>query len=118
MTAYEMRISDWSSDVCSSDLLDALQRLDVRVHVADLQSRFVEEFGEILGHPLGQRRDEGAVTRRGGLFRLDDQVVDLLLDRLDLDWRIDQARRADDLFGEHALQIGRASCRERVCRLV
>src|SRR3546814_1084768 len=22
-TAYEMRISDWSSDVCSSDLLDA-----------------------------------------------------------------------------------------------
>src|SRR3546814_4680829 len=31
-TAYEMRISDWSSDVCSSDLPDqlddALQRLD------------------------------------------------------------------------------------------
>src|SRR3546814_1278423 len=23
MTAYEMRISDWSSDVCSSDLADA-----------------------------------------------------------------------------------------------
>src|SRR3546814_5315120 len=26
-TAYEMRISDWSSDVCSSDLGDALQLL-------------------------------------------------------------------------------------------
>src|SRR3546814_3760652 len=25
-TAYEMRISDWSSDVCSSDLADALRR--------------------------------------------------------------------------------------------
>src|SRR3546814_4501318 len=24
-TAYEMRISDWSSDVCSSDLLDVLR---------------------------------------------------------------------------------------------
>src|SRR3546814_9675697 len=24
-TAYEMRISDWSSDVCSSDLYDALR---------------------------------------------------------------------------------------------
>src|SRR3546814_20128262 len=24
-TAYEMRISDWSSDVCSSDLLDACE---------------------------------------------------------------------------------------------
>src|SRR3546814_4789994 len=31
-TAYEMRISDWSSDVCSSDLLgrDILERLDGR----------------------------------------------------------------------------------------
>src|SRR3546814_2854877 len=27
-TAYEMRISDWSSDVCSSDLPDTLQGLD------------------------------------------------------------------------------------------
>src|SRR3546814_2195701 len=27
-TAYEMRISDWSSDVCSSDLLSADQRRD------------------------------------------------------------------------------------------
>src|SRR3546814_18527973 len=26
MTAYEMRISDWSSDVCSSDLLRKLAR--------------------------------------------------------------------------------------------
>src|SRR3546814_2059703 len=26
-TAYEMRISDWSSDVCSSDLLDAAPRM-------------------------------------------------------------------------------------------
>src|SRR3546814_12154958 len=32
-TAYEMRISDWSSDVCSSDLL-AAQRDDLRGHFA------------------------------------------------------------------------------------
>src|SRR3546814_3049737 len=36
-TAYEMRISDWSSDVCSSDLLDrieadAVHPLDDRQH--------------------------------------------------------------------------------------
>src|SRR3546814_7738968 len=31
-TAYEMRISDWSSDVCSSDLTErAVQRADVVV---------------------------------------------------------------------------------------
>src|SRR3546814_17624141 len=29
-TAYEMRISDWSSDVCSSDLLDHLLSKDSR----------------------------------------------------------------------------------------
>src|SRR3546814_2092641 len=28
-TAYEMRISDWSSDVCSSDLPEAGQRVDL-----------------------------------------------------------------------------------------
>src|SRR3546814_4177565 len=33
MTAYEMRISDWSSDVCSSDLLVRAQR--DRLAVAD-----------------------------------------------------------------------------------
>src|SRR3546814_982871 len=32
-TAYEMRISDWSSDVCSSDLPDGMIELHVR-HVA------------------------------------------------------------------------------------
>src|SRR3546814_9452747 len=30
-TAYEMRISDWSSDVCSSDLLDRAEQLDDRL---------------------------------------------------------------------------------------
>src|SRR3546814_3822861 len=27
-TAYEMRISDWSSDVCSSDLIEAFKAVD------------------------------------------------------------------------------------------
>src|SRR3546814_2551281 len=29
-TAYEMRISDWSSDVCSSDLVDGVHHVDQR----------------------------------------------------------------------------------------
>src|SRR3546814_10033354 len=32
-TAYEMRISDWSSDVCSSDLLDAFAPHSKKIHV-------------------------------------------------------------------------------------
>src|SRR3546814_9388249 len=30
-TAYEMRISDWSSDVCSSDLIDNLERQRIAI---------------------------------------------------------------------------------------
>src|SRR3546814_3591392 len=33
-TAYEMRISDWSSDVCSSDLIRAVVVADLHLHVA------------------------------------------------------------------------------------
>src|SRR3546814_16094802 len=60
-TAYEMRISDWSSDVCSSDLLQALQveqRIDhdlagaVVGHLAttvDVQHRDVAGHQHVLG---------------------------------------------------------------------
>src|SRR3546814_7382127 len=46
-TAYEMRISDWSSDVCSSDLLRA--EMDDAIDVTAAQGGF-EPFpiGEIL----------------------------------------------------------------------
>src|SRR3546814_9356541 len=37
-TAYEMRISDWSSDVCSSDLL-ALREIQYRVLTGELGGR-------------------------------------------------------------------------------
>src|SRR3546814_5882804 len=33
-TAYEMRISDWSSDVCSSDLIGIILRLDLALDAA------------------------------------------------------------------------------------
>src|SRR3546814_9008147 len=79
-TAYELRISDWSSDVCSSDLRavvvvglakcrDAFGRADAGGH---------RERTNIIMQPAGRRRDE---------------------------------------VGE-AAEIGRASCRERVCQYV
>src|SRR3546814_8377236 len=87
-TAYEMRISDWSVDVCSSDL----QRLHHR-HRAD-QSRW--------------------------------NVVELHLARVGLGRRSGLAVERDvEQIGRHAahgeiapLQIGSASCRERVCQYV
>src|SRR3546814_3482426 len=68
-TAYEMRISDWSSDVCSSDLI---------------VGRNVEKALDLPGVQVDR---EHAVGARGG----------------------------DEVGNE---QIGRASCRERVCQYV
>src|SRR3546814_7169020 len=74
-TAYEMRISDWSSDVCSSDLARRQQQ---------------EEDGETVRDMRRPHRDGRRAERPCGgppdLPRLDE--------------------------------IGRASCRERVCQCV
>src|SRR3546814_7858357 len=42
-TAYEMRISDWSSDVCSSDLLPAAVMVDQGPQRIELQAQAREE---------------------------------------------------------------------------
>src|SRR3546814_3403299 len=112
-TAYEVRISDWSSDVCSSDLFleDA-----VEVEAAEagglrqiVQARHLLGLGnEAAG--LGHRRGMAAAGGRGvrpaalagpeaGRFRLDGRLVE-----------------ADVLAPR--LEIGRASCRGRVCQYV
>src|SRR3546814_10557329 len=71
-TAYEMRISDWSSDVCSSDLQQE--------SIIAMQQRLLHDctdWQECLALSTLNRGDERAT-----------------------------------------LQIGRASCRERVCQYV
>ena len=101
-----------------ADDLDALQRVDVGVHVAHADALLVQVFGEVLGHALGQHRDQRAVALARDLADLADQVVDLGARRPHLDRRIDQPGRADHLLGEHAAGLvpsptGRASPRRR-----
>src|SRR3546814_1018191 len=97
-----MRISDWSSDVCSSDLLLAVQ--DAALGLADvavgglrrLALRLVEhlpDVGEVEPLALGDEDDGiGLVVRQA--------LADVLV------------------LPRHVLEIGRASCRERVCPYV
>ena len=47
-----------------ADDLDALQRVDVGVHVAHADALLVQIFGEVLGHALGQHGDQRAVAFR------------------------------------------------------
>src|SRR3546814_7629372 len=67
-TAYEMRISDWSSDVCSSDLIRSLSVSDYRRHIGlVLQEPFLF-FGTIAeniayGKPQATRQEIIAAAR-------------------------------------------------------
>src|SRR3546814_20610028 len=46
-TAYEMRISDWSSDVCSSDLLEVLEEYE-----ASMREDNCVDFNDLILKPL------------------------------------------------------------------
>src|SRR3546814_4954597 len=88
-TAYEMRISDWSSDVCSSDL----QGITVFLVPMDAPGIEVRPIPCMLGpHHLNE------------VFLDDVWVTEAdVLGTVDEGWKV---------------EIGRASCRERVCQYV
>src|SRR3546814_14666106 len=58
-TAYEMRISDWSSDVCSSDLLrvrrDVRSGTEAELVVENIDIGAVGRPDDILGELVGRR---------------------------------------------------------------
>src|SRR5207248_5723684 len=87
---------DWSSDVCSSDLIEVQARGDVAHHVLD-ELRVVVTA---LGHVLLVGALENPVQLAGGLALGD---LDQLLD----------PHVAAQPRGDGDVQIGRASCRER-----
>src|SRR3546814_17058987 len=103
-----MRISDWSSDVCSSDLLDEGLRalaLQLRGQCVDIDAGRGDllQRGRAVAAVLGHRAAHLAVVGEGaqGLLR----------------HRVDSGRRGQRLDVERVrrLQIGRASWRGRVC---
>src|SRR3546814_19572818 len=107
-TAYEMRISDWSSDVCSSDLI-APHGLDVVVivkRVDQLQqlARIASPDGDDRLRPPGELR----------AFRLAKRLFQRLCDFME---RIHRRPYLMAFLGGLP-EIGRASCRERVCQSV
>src|SRR3546814_10098699 len=82
-TAYEMRISDWSSDVCSSDLENELFNGEYFIHRPD------------------------RVSGRSKLGSYNTCHIDQVYGQA---WMFQ--------VGLPRVQIGRASCRERVCQYV
>src|SRR3546814_17735487 len=97
-----MRISDWSSDVCASDLLAWF------AYLVGILRGFVHLLADDLGGDLVEMGGEGTA-----------QFLKLWPKR-----HLDEAGRGTDNDGltVHPRcaedQIGRASCRERVCQYV
>src|SRR3546814_6870473 len=92
-TAYEMRISDWSSDVCSSDLVN---------------------FGEITRQFAAHLQ-----TKPNFSLKLSSEVRDITRNE-DGTWRVSYKNLKDgsETETDAKFEIGRASCRERVCQYV
>src|SRR3546814_2942049 len=90
-TAYEMRISDWSSDVCSSDL-----RPRESLQVAKAQDSALVDFCDEPGCAFGECARVRRPEENGRLVSC----------------------RACIFAPRHHLEIGRASCRDRVCQYV
>ncbi len=65
--------------------LDPLQRVQVRVDVADADAVLLQVVGRVLREPLGQRRDQRALALVDALAQLHHEVVDLALRGPDLD---------------------------------
>src|SRR3546814_3589879 len=92
-TVYELRISDWSSDVCSSDL-------------------------QALGFLVVTDAEELEVIQHAGAN--DFLAADTAIELHPAHTRQIVAIKGEEQVEEHVLrgQIGRASCRERGCQYV
>jgi hypothetical protein len=74
------------------------------VEVLDLDPELLEVVGEVLGHLLGERRDQCPLAAVDALADLLEQVVDLALGRADADVRVDDAGRPDQLLDDASLR--------------
>src|SRR3546814_14237901 len=104
-TAYEMRISDWSSDVCSSDLYPGGTRLVPADADLARQTRLCDRFYDLYVQEPMQK----IVTDRLRPAGKSDP------------YGVEQARTLlGTAYGmiDRELEIGRAACRERVGQCV
>src|SRR3546814_5713244 len=98
-TAYEMRIRDWSSDVCSSDLLD---------DSGDTPSADLPLARSV---PLKLDANGSATTS----VTVDQPITEPTLMAAEMDY---EDANGETLTSSRRIKIGRASCRERVCQYV
>src|SRR3546814_6196590 len=102
-----MRISDWSSDVCSSDLdIDYAALAEFRFALRRFQRFSETKAGEA---ELTPQQHQALLAIRAA--DPDEATVGYVAQRL-----IVKPHTASELLERHEATIGRASCRGRVCQ--
>src|SRR3546814_8772770 len=101
-----MRISDWSSDVCSSYL--CTQLFERRISRAKI---IKADLDPLIAQIFNHRTDQSDVFDHAGFGDLDFEP---------LGREIVHHQQFEDLLGKPGIaqQIGSASCREKVCQSV
>src|SRR3546814_14954568 len=120
-TAYEMRISDWSSDVCSSDLLRQHPDIAFEVDGGEGAIRW-----SVIIRGTGEQVATDDEIRRSGALRLQTDIPSVKPFVIRLSPTVISGRRfhtdatpplpAPGWAPVPEPEIGRASCRERVCQ--
>src|SRR3546814_8622909 len=110
-TAYEMRISDWSSDVCSSDLNAG------RIGVSLRRSLTLAGLLCVQGFVVGCSEAETLISDAKGLTKVTEAAS--VEGRKEGVWQPPAGHQQTPLWPRAAPnKIGRAACRERVCQYV
>src|SRR3546814_18050378 len=118
-----MRISDWSSDVCSSDLINiALTRISgIDVGMGGSYSTSIGEFEPSLAATYMYQYDEklspNSPLRSNLAVRQSTGWAPRWKIVPRIGWSYQEIVYAS-LAGRYVSEIGRASCRERVCKYV
>src|SRR3546814_15353202 len=107
-----MRISDWSSDVCSSDLGADAEIVGVALQVAGRRDPWSERREGVARLAAGRIETAGPARNVPHAGVVHDRIAENVIPRL---VRRDVAAGTAD---HDRQQIGRASCRERVCQYV
>src|SRR3546814_15293516 len=112
-----MRISDWSSDVCSSDLMTSPlagrgpQDIDFIVVRENVEGEYSEIGGRLYAGTDQEMVSQLSCFTRRGTDRILEYAFELARKRQRK--HVTSATKSNGI-----VQIGRASCRERVCQYV
>src|SRR3546814_18213210 len=119
-----MRISDWSSDVCSSDLIH-IDEFEVMARDTKLGPEDITRDIPNVGEEALRNLDEAGIVYIGAEVEPGDILAGKITPKGESPMTPEEkllraifGEKASDVRDTSLRQIGRASCRERVCQYV